>query len=84
MDPAKYRNVLALMDPAKVDSAIKNSAARVPGTWSPVQGQVEEGKFIKLDPSAYDYDAYAGIISLRSQPQDDQVVAVYYMIDRSI
>jgi len=83
MDPAKYRNVLALMDPAKVDSTIKNTAARVPGAWSPVQGQVEEGKFIMLDQSAYDYDAYAGIISLRSQPQDDQAVAVYYMIDNN-
>ena len=81
MDPAKFRNVLALMDQAKVDSAIKDSTLRIPGTWTPTPGQVEEGKFIKLDQSAYSYDQYAGIISLQSQPQDDQVVAVCYSIN---
>ena len=81
MDPAKFRNVLALMDQVKVDSAIKDSTLRIPGTWTPTPGQVEEGKFIKLDPSAYNYDQYAGIISLQSQPQDDQVVAVCYSIN---
>jgi cell surface protein SprA len=85
MDPAKYRNVLALMDGAEVERIVRDNdlAARLPGAKSPVQGQVEEAKFIKLDPSTYDFDPYAGIISLRSQPQDDQVVAVYYMIDNN-
>jgi cell surface protein SprA len=81
MDPAKFRNVLALMDQVKVDSAIKDSTLRIPGTWTPTPGQVEEGKFVKLDQSAYSYDQYAGIISLQSQPQDDQVVAVCYSIN---
>jgi hypothetical protein len=81
-DPTKYRNVLALMDLAKVDSAKKNPAAQLKGVWTPVQGQLEEAKFIKLDPSSdFDVDQYAGIISLKSQPQDDQAVAVYYMLD---
>ena len=49
----------------------------------PGTGQVEEAKFIKLDPADYDFDPYAGIVSLRTQPQDDQAVAVYYMIDNN-
>ncbi|RPI02409.1 MAG: cell surface protein SprA, partial [Ignavibacteriae bacterium] len=83
MDPAKYRRVLALMDAAKVDSAQNNSQARLPGAWAPVQGQVEETKFIKLDPADFEFDQYTGVISLRSQPQDNQAVAVYYMIDNN-
>lgn len=83
MDPSKYRNVLALMDQRDVDSASlpTNKAARIPGARAPNLGQVEEGKFIKLDTRDFDLDPYAGIISLKSQPQDDQAVAVYYTVD---
>jgi cell surface protein SprA len=83
MDPAKYRNVLALMDQAELENTQNNPAARRPGTRSPSPGQVEEAKFIKLDASDFEYDPYAGIISLRSQPQADQAIAVYYMIDNN-
>ena len=83
MDPAKYRNVLALMDPVELDYTQNTPAARRPGTRLPSPGQVEEMKFIKLDATDFDYDPYAGIISLRSQPQADQAIAVYYMIDNN-
>ena len=82
-DPTKYRNVLALMDQKQVDSAKNNLAARRKGVWTPAQGQVEEAKFIKLEATDFDCDQFAGIISLRSQPQDDQVVAVYYVLDNN-
>ena len=43
-DPAKYRNVLALMDPAELENTQNTPAARRPGTRLTNPGQVEEGK----------------------------------------
>ncbi len=81
-DQNKYRNVVALMDQAAVEglTATNNPDSLRIGalTRTPVPGQIEDGHFIKLDPTEYDYNDYAGIISLRSQPQDDQVIAVAY------
>jgi cell surface protein SprA len=91
MDPSKFRNVIALMDEATVERLTAKAAEKPAvvdslrkGVITPVQGQNEEGKFIKLVyPDDYEYDDYAGTISLRSQPDDDQVVAVYYHLNNS-
>jgi cell surface protein SprA len=76
------REVVAFIDNAQVLANQKNPAARG-GTFNSVPGQVEVGKFIRLEQGAnadYVLNEYAGIISLNRAVQPDQAVAVAYTL----
>ena len=79
-DPTKYRNVLALMDPHNLDFS-EHKQSELPGSGrmdSCSPDKLKKENLSNLIERGFTYDPYAGIISLHSQPQDDQAVAVYY------
>ncbi len=80
--PQSARNVTAFMNQAMVESLRTNTLARHKN-YDPIPGEVEQGLFIKLDPTQYDVNKNAGIISLRTSLQDNQAVAVYYVISNA-
>ena len=79
--PQGARNVVAFMNQAIVENLQIDTLARRKN-YDPIQGEIEQGLFIKLDPSQYDVNKNAGIISLRTSLQDNQAVAVYYVISK--
>ncbi len=78
------RDVVAFMDQNRVLAAEKNPAARA-GDYDMVPGEVEVGRFIRLDPNAdYIYHDYEGYISLTRSLQPEQAIAVAYTIPDTI
>jgi cell surface protein SprA len=80
--PQGARNVVAFMNQDTVEKLQTSLSARHK-YYNPIPGEIEQGLFVKLDLSQYDYNKYAGIISLKTSLQDNQAVAVYYVISKS-
>jgi len=74
------RDVVAFLDQQRVRQTQNDLPAR--GTeFSAVPGEVEVGRFIRLDPgSDYTFHEYAGYISLNRAIQPEQAVAVAYTL----
>jgi cell surface protein SprA len=78
--PQGARNVVAFMNQDTVEILQKDSLARR-RNYDQIIGEREPGSFIKLEyPTEYTYNKEAGIISLRTALQDNQAIAVYYVI----
>jgi len=73
------RDVVAFIDQQKVLQTQNDFAARS-GEFIQVPGEVEVGRFIRLDPADYTYHEYAGYITLNRQIQPEQAIAVAYSI----
>jgi hypothetical protein len=78
--PQGARNVVAFMNQGMVDTLAKGDTVARRKNYDPIPGEVEQGLFVKLDPSQYDVNKNAGIISLKTSIQSNQAVAVYYVI----
>jgi len=74
------RNVVAFMDQQKV-LALQNDPAARRLEYDMVPGEVEVGRFVRLDPSTdYTYHEYAGYITLKRSLQPEQAIAVAYTL----
>jgi len=78
--PQGARNVVAFMDQGTVEILAKGDTVARRKNYDPIPGEVEQGLFVKLDPSQFDVNKNAGIISLKTSIQSNQAVAVYYVI----
>ncbi len=71
----KPANVYLNLEPAppsgKYDDKLRDSITVIPG-------EVEGGKFVRLDPSAYTVEKYTGILTLNSNVQEGEIIAVAY------
>ena len=78
------RDVVAFMDRNRVLHSENDPAARAQ-EYDMVPGEVEVGRFIKLDPSSdYSYHQYAGYITLNRSLQPEQAIAVAYTLPDSL
>jgi hypothetical protein len=74
------RDVVAFIDQEKVLRTQNDLAARAT-EFNAVPGEVEVGRFIRLDPSSdYTFHEYAGYISLNRSIQPEQAIAVVYTV----
>ncbi len=73
------RDVVAFIDQQKVLQTQNNIPARG-GEFNQVPGEVEVGRFIRLDPADYTYHEYAGYITLNRPIQQEQAIAVTYSV----
>ena len=74
------RDVVAFIDEEKVRQTQNNLAARAL-EFNAVPGEVEVGRFIRLDPSSdYTIHEYAGYISLNRSIQPEQAIAVAFTV----
>ena len=77
--PLSARNVVAFMNQDMVEILQTDTLARRKD-YESISGEVEQGSFVKLEINEYEYNKNAGIISLKTSLQDNQAVAVYYVI----
>ncbi|MGB2867711.1 MAG: cell surface protein SprA, partial [Bacteroidota bacterium] len=75
-DPTRDRDGVAFMDNSQIAAAIQQGRT---GEYQTIPGEVEVGRFNKLEPTDYTYNSYAGIISLNKSLDPSQVVAVSYL-----
>lgn len=74
------RDVVAFMDQQKVIAAQNDPAARRLD-YDMVPGEVEVGRFVRLDPAMdYTYHEFAGYITLNRALQPEQAIAVAYLV----
>jgi len=74
------REVVAFMDVDKV-LAIQNDPTARSGSFNPVTGEVEVGRFMRMEQNVdYTLNEYAGVISMNRSIQPDQAIAVAYSI----
>ncbi len=75
------RDVVAFMDQRRVLTAEKNLEGERTRDYDMVPGEVEVGRFIRLDPNSdYTYHQYAGYITLNRSLQPEQAIAVAYTL----
>ena len=74
------RDVVAFMDQKKVEQ-IQNDLVARKQEYDMLPGEVEVGRFVRLDPATdYTYHEYAGYITLSRALQPEQAIAVAYTI----
>ncbi|MBI3788477.1 MAG: cell surface protein SprA, partial [Ignavibacteriales bacterium] len=73
------RSVVAFMDQNKVREVQDNSILRAL-EYNGVPGEVEVGRFVRLNPADYTFHEYAGYITLNRSLQADQAIAVAYTL----
>jgi cell surface protein SprA len=80
IDPLRERNVVAFIDTGEVRKRQNDPDARRRDYDTAPDGTRESNRFIKLEQNVdYNFDEYAGIISLRTSLQPDQAIAVAYI-----
>jgi len=77
--PQGARNVVAFMNQDTVELLQADPIARRKN-YDPVPGEVEQGLFVKLENNEFECNERTGVISLKTAIQQNQAVAVYYMI----
>ncbi|HEY4613088.1 MAG TPA: cell surface protein SprA, partial [Bacteroidota bacterium] len=73
------RDVVAFIDQQKVRETQNDLVARG-DEFIQKPGELEVGRFIRLDPADYYYDKYAGFITLNRPIQPEQAIAVAYSL----
>ncbi|MCX6144924.1 MAG: cell surface protein SprA, partial [Ignavibacteriales bacterium] len=77
------RDAVAFLDYYRVLAVQKDDALRKQ-PYDMVPGEVEVGRFIRLDPGDYIYHEYAGYITLNRSLQPEQAIAVAYTLPDTI
>ncbi|MBI3587132.1 MAG: cell surface protein SprA [Ignavibacteriales bacterium] len=73
------RDVVAFLDEQKVLVTQGNFQERA-SEFTAIPGEVEVGRFVKLDPNDYTFNKYAGYITLNRSLQPEQALAVTYTV----
>ena len=73
------RDVVAFMDQSKVVAKQNDDVARRLD-YDMIPGEVEVGRFVRLDPADFTYEKHTGYITLNRSLQPEQAVAVAYTV----
>ncbi|MBN1398634.1 MAG: cell surface protein SprA [Bacteroidetes bacterium] len=80
LPPLGARRVVAFIEQDSVLEIQDDKAARRLN-YDPVPGEIEQGLFVKLtENTEYEYNTNTGVLTLKTAVQNNQAVAVYYVV----